>query len=77
MYIPISPEDKIGIYDSQHTVIAVSQVAVLVGWKVPGKGMWRIFLVNNMVHEDEDTIITKKSPIEILRENPPHQSTTC
>jgi hypothetical protein len=44
---------------------------VLEGWKVPREGLWRIPLVKNVVHVDEDTIITKKSSTKILRENPP------
>ena len=75
-YIQLFTEEKIRIYDSRNTVITVSRAAVLEGWKVPREGLWIIPLVKNVVHVDEDTILTKKAPTEILRENLP-RSTTC
>ena len=44
-YIPIFEDNEMSMYNAWNTTIAGSMVAVLEGWYVPPKKVWRIPLV--------------------------------
>ena len=41
-YVTLFDEDMVNIYDATNTKITVSRGAVLQGWRVPSKGLWRV-----------------------------------
>ena len=50
------------------------QEAVLEGWRVPGKGLWRILIARgvraNTANLNPATVVLKVSPIELLADTP-------
>ena len=70
-YIPIFEGDKISIYNAGNTPITVSRTAVLEGWYVPHKKLWRIPLVKNVTDIRHQTATVKKSPARLLQDGPP------
>ena len=70
-YIPIFEGEKMSIYDVRNTAIRVSRAAVLEGWYVPHKKLWRIPLVKNVTNIRHQTVTVKKSPAQLLQDGPP------
>jgi hypothetical protein len=65
-YISIFQAKNMSIYDAQNTIITVSRAAVLEGWYVPHKELWRIPLVKNVTNIKHQTATINKSPTQLL-----------
>ena len=72
-YITINDEEEVNIYDAANTEIKTARGAVLIGWRLPDKGLWRIPIDNNVTVESNlnpKTVKSKEPPSNLLRSEP-------
>ncbi len=70
-YITIFDKEEVNVYDATNTVIAVTQGAILHGFKCPTSGLWCIPLIEMVCNNKTDTIIINRPPTEFLPARPP------
>ena len=74
-YAWLFDQDEVRIYDVFNTEITTLRAAVLKGWCLPDKNLWRIPLLppHNMAQPNADRLVTtiKLSPQQVLQANPP------
>ena len=73
-YIKIFDEEEVNIYDATNTEIKTTKGAVLRGWRLPYKGLWRIQLDKNAISESNlntKTVKAKEPLSKLLKIQPP------
>ena len=72
--ITIFDKEDVNIYDAKNTEIQTTRGAVLRGWHLTDKGLWRIPLDENMTAESNlntKNVKAKEPPSNLLRIQPP------
>ena len=73
-YVQVFDNKEVNIYDANDLEIQATRGAVLKGWKVPKKGLWRFPIVDGVTrhrNQNTTTAILKQFPQEVLRSPPP------
>ena len=76
-YMTIFDEEEVNIYNATNTEIKTAGGAVLRGWRLPKKGLWRILLDENVTSESNlntKTVKAKEPPSNLLKIQPPPPS---
>ena len=50
-HITIFDKEEVNIYDAKNTEIRITKGTVLIGWRLPDEGLWRIPLNENVTAE--------------------------
>ena len=66
-YMWIFDQDEVGVYDKTNTKITTSWAAVMKGWHITSKNVWRFPLQQ----ENGVSLESPRSPQELLRAHPP------
>ena len=75
-YITIFDKEEVNVYDADDVKITTTHGAVLRGWRKPS-GLWRIPLTKGNATKPGNSILTKASPTQILRDLPSAKELMC